>query len=148
MMCLSCPYRVICRYYSVFDCKLIIGVLGVALGDILRELLDEKDITQKQLADSINISASALGNYIQNTREPDYSTLKDVADFFNVSTDYLLDHRCNQTVSHQEDVLLHIFRSLTEEQRELFIEQGKVFIAHNNKKSAPPVYNTPKNKPD
>ena len=45
-------------------------------GDILRELLEEKELSQKQLAEDLNISASAVGNYVRNNREPDFETLK------------------------------------------------------------------------
>jgi len=60
-------------------------------GDILRDLLEQHDITQKQLAKDLNIAPSTLGNYIQNLREPDFELLKKVAAYFQVSTDYLLD---------------------------------------------------------
>ncbi|MDR0294386.1 MAG: helix-turn-helix transcriptional regulator [Oscillospiraceae bacterium] len=104
------------------------------LGEILRDLLAERDITQKQLADSLYISASTIGNYIQNTREPDYDTLKRFADYFRVTTDYLLDHRVSQTATHREDELLRLFRSLTKDQQELFLEQCKLFVTYNSKK--------------
>ena len=42
-------------------------------GDILRELLEERELTQKQLAADLHLASSTLGNYIRNIREPDYS---------------------------------------------------------------------------
>ena len=59
-------------------------------GDVLRELLEEQNLSQKQLAAELNISASALGNYIRNNREPDFEILKRIARYFCVSTDFLL----------------------------------------------------------
>ena len=106
----------------------------MSLGDILRNLMDERDITQKELADSLSIGASTLGNYIQNTREPDYEMLRTIAEYFGVSTDYLLEHKVSEGASHLEIELLRIFRSLTLDQRELYIEQGKLFVAQNHKK--------------
>ena len=97
----------------------------------------ERDITQKQLADILNVAASTLGNYIQNTREPDYETLKRLASFFDVSIDYLLEYRTTQVIYNNEDELLRVFRSLTHDQQELYIEQGKLFIAQNYKKRKP-----------
>lgn len=101
---------------------------------MLRDLIEEREITQKQLANSLNISPSTLGNYVQNVREPDFAMLKSLADYFGVSTDYLLDHRTGKALSHQEDQLLQIFRALNTDQKELYVEQGKLFIAQNNKK--------------
>ena len=107
----------------------------MTLGEKLRDLITEMDITQKQLAASINIGASTLGNYIQDNREPDYETLKALADYFSVTTDYLLDHRAtNRVVNRKEDVLLRVFRALSTDQQEFYIKQGKLFLAHYSKK--------------
>jgi len=108
----------------------------MSLGEVLRNLLDERDVTQKQLADSLNIGASTIGNYIQNIREPDYEVLRNLADFFDVSIDYLLEYRSKKSISESsyEDELLRIFRVLNSDQQEFFIEQGKLLIFYNRKK--------------
>ena len=36
-------------------------------GDILRSLLEERDITQKKLALDLNIAPSTIGGYVQNS---------------------------------------------------------------------------------
>ncbi|MCL2820278.1 MAG: helix-turn-helix domain-containing protein [Oscillospiraceae bacterium] len=105
----------------------------MSLGEMLRNLLDEWDITQKELASNINIGASTLGNYMQDIREPDYEVLKILASYFNVSTDYLLEHKTNQITSINEDELIRIFRNLSVDQQELFIQQGKLLINYNKK---------------
>ena len=110
----------------------------MTLGEILRDLLTDRDITQKQLAESLNIGASTLGNYIQNNREPDFETLKALADFFNVSTDYLLDHRRPPASDYREDELLRVFRSLKKDQKDLMIKHGKVLVNHYSKKEKLP----------
>lgn len=96
-------------------------------GDILRNLLEEKNITQKQMAADLNIAASTLGNYIRNTREPDFATLCRIAGYFCVSTDYLLDYHPSYNISPLEAELLRVFRTLTTEQQKIYIEQGKAF---------------------
>ena len=104
-------------------------------GDVLRELLEDQKITQKQLAKDLNVAPSTLGNYIRNIREPDFEILKTFADYFDVSIDYLLDHKHKgkESLTREEQTLLHIFRSLSIEQKEIYIEQGKVFMKQNNK---------------
>ena len=111
------------------------------LGDVLKELLDLHGMTQKQLAEMLALSSSALGNYVQGTREPDYNTLIRIADYFQVTTDYLLDHSSKagtpyKEASHREELLLHIFRSLTEEQQDFYLEQGQIFLRQNRKKES------------
>ncbi len=103
----------------------------MSFGDNLRELIEERDLTQKELAKQLNIAPSTMGSYVQNTREPDFNTLKLLANYFNVSTDYLLDYQSNQTISHQEDDLLRIFRSLSNSQKDICIEQCKAFVKIN-----------------
>ena len=63
----------------------------MSFGDHLRTLLEERSMTQKELAHHLNIAPSTVGSYVQNTREPDFSTLKSLAAYFHVSIDYLLD---------------------------------------------------------
>jgi transcriptional regulator with XRE-family HTH domain len=53
-------------------------------------LREEKQLTQEELAERIGISRAALSHYENNRREPDFETLKHIADFFYVNVDYLL----------------------------------------------------------
>lgn len=105
----------------------------MSLGENLRNLIDERDMTQKDLAKILNIAASTLGGYIQGYSEPDFETLKLLASYFDVSTDYLLDFQRNRSYTRNQQELLRIFDSLTPEQQELYIEQGKAFIRINAK---------------
>lgn len=102
----------------------------------LRMLIDERDLTQKELASMLKIPASTLGGYVQGTSEPDFQTLKIIASFFKVSIDYLLDYDSKGNISSREGELLRAFRSLSNEQQDLYIEQGKAFIRVNAKGNA------------
>ncbi|AFL99473.1 putative transcriptional regulator [Desulfitobacterium dehalogenans ATCC 51507] len=56
----------------------------------LIELRTSKDLTHQQMADMLGITRQAYGNYEAGKREPDHDTMKRLAEFFNVSTDFLL----------------------------------------------------------
>lgn len=56
----------------------------------LRELRTQKGLTQAELSKALQVSASSIGMYEQGRREPDNETLGRIANFFHVSTDYLL----------------------------------------------------------
>ncbi len=104
-------------------------------GDVLRELLENSNLSQKKMAEDLNISASAVGNYVRNNREPDFETLKKIAGYFHVSIDFLLSYSMdNKHPDYRDQKLLQIFHTLTEEQKELYIEQGNLFIKSNQKK--------------
>lgn len=59
-------------------------------GDRLKLLRKNSGYTQKELGEKLNISARVVGYYESNERFPDKDTLTGIADFFNVSVDYLL----------------------------------------------------------
>ena len=104
----------------------------------VRNLLEERNTTQKQLAIDLNIAPSTIGGYVQNSSEPDFETLKRFAKHFEVSTDYLLDYRTSNTATRMEDELVRVFRSMTLEQQEMYVEQGKAVVRlnHNRKEKA------------
>ena len=58
--------------------------------DRLKGLREDSDLTQEELASALQITRSALANYENAIREPDFRLLVKIADFFNVSLDYLL----------------------------------------------------------
>ncbi|ABY93705.1 XRE family transcriptional regulator [Thermoanaerobacter brockii subsp. lactiethylicus] len=60
------------------------------LGKRIKELRKKKGITQKELASYLGISDRAVGYYESGQRTPPPDILQKIADFFNVSTDYLL----------------------------------------------------------
>ncbi|MGG1792422.1 helix-turn-helix transcriptional regulator [Bacillus mycoides] len=64
-------------------------------GDILRELRKKEKITQKELALTLKLSESTIGMYERNERQPDYNTLDSIANYFGVSTDFLLGRANN-----------------------------------------------------
>ncbi len=97
----------------------------------LRSLIEERGMTQKKLATELNIAPSTIGGYVQGISEPDFQTLKRFACYFHVSTDYLLDLPLENAQTSLENELLRTFRSMTDEQQILFIEQGKVFVKAN-----------------
>lgn len=60
------------------------------IGKRIKTLRNEKKILQKDLADQLNLSQQTISLYESDKRQPDYQTLQNIADFFNVSIDYLL----------------------------------------------------------
>lgn len=100
------------------------------LGDVIKRLIDAHGISQKQLAVNLNLSPTTLGNYIRNIRQPDFKTLIAFADYFNVSVDFLLSHACpgGNGTTPDEEMLLHIFRNMSERDKQKLIAIGKVLI--------------------
>ena len=56
----------------------------------IAELRKRKKLTQVELCQRVNITQASLSGWERGRHEPDYDTLKMLAEFFGVSTDYLL----------------------------------------------------------
>lgn len=57
-----------------------------------KDIREDLDLRQKEVADYLGISRSAYSNYENGSRKPDPDTLMKLADFFRVSVDELLGH--------------------------------------------------------
>ena len=102
----------------------------------LRMLMDERDMKQKDVAAALHIPVSTLGGYVQGKSQPDFAMLKLLSNYFNVSIDYLLDNLTGDIQTEMESELLRVYHSLTAEQQELYIEQGRAFIKVNARGNA------------
>ncbi|MCR2046330.1 helix-turn-helix domain-containing protein [Acetatifactor muris] len=68
-----------------------------SVGQRLSQLRKERELGQKELAALLNMSIGTISNYENNVHAPDLATLCKLADFFQVTTDYLLGrtgYRC------------------------------------------------------
>lgn len=110
----------------------------MTFGNRLKKLMVSKGITQKQLSKELNIAASTLNGYANDKREPDYFTLKNLAEYFHVSTDYLLGISANSieiNIPSDDDtrLLLYYYRSLSPNMKDLLISQAELLYKHEKK---------------
>ena len=56
----------------------------------LKDLREDRDLKQQQVADDLGITRSAYSNYENGIREIPLAVLMKAADFYQVSVDYLL----------------------------------------------------------
>lgn len=61
----------------------------------LKELREKNNISQVKLAMDLNLNQNSISRYENSEREADYKTLIALADYFNVSVDYLLGRTKN-----------------------------------------------------
>lgn len=89
---------------------------------LLKELRLKKGLSQRELAQILNVSTGTVGNWETGTREPDFAMTIKIADFLNVSLDTLLgrERRSDQfltseVTSPSEKELLTAFRKIGQE---------------------------------
>jgi transcriptional regulator with XRE-family HTH domain len=103
----------------------------------LKELRKTKDITQEELAKQLQLSPSAIGMYETGRREPDFETLQRIADYFHVSTDYILGREEKRSPFAALPVVGNIIKTLAalspqkQEQAASYI----AFLAQDDKKA-------------
>ena len=59
-------------------------------GTLLKELREEKELSQMELSKQIDITQSSIARYELNKTEPKLTDIKKIAIFFDVSADFLL----------------------------------------------------------
>ena len=75
--------------------------------NVFKALRIASGLTQQELADKLKISRSTIGMYETGAREPDYDTLEEIADFFNVDIDYLLGRSDKTTLLPESSYYLN-----------------------------------------
>ncbi len=65
----------------------------------LKELRKTRAISQLKLAMDLGLTQNSISRYESGSREADYKTLIALAEYFNVSIDYLLERTDNPDVA-------------------------------------------------
>ena len=99
----------------------------------IKELRNEYRKTLKQMADDFGTSHQVISRYELGQTEPDFDTLIKIADYFNVSVDYLLgrtDKRftSDKTFTSEQIRLLNAFDTLIPPMQEYILEMVEKLI--------------------
>ena len=81
----------------------------------IRELMKEQHISQKRLADELQVSYSSLNNYLHGRRWLSLNLIREVCRCLNISSDYLLglsDQKHPFRLPDDEMELLKVYRTL------------------------------------
>ncbi|HAE91684.1 MAG TPA: XRE family transcriptional regulator [Tissierella sp.] len=96
-------------------------------GEILRNLRKEADITQEELGNIVGVTTSMIGMYETNARKPSYEVLLKIAEYFNVTTDYLLgksdSKTSNNKLAEQEKYIESIRLDTAEDAMKFILQQ-------------------------
>lgn len=78
----------------------------MTFGEKLKKLRLSKGMTQKDLADKLNVTFQTISKWENNTNEPDFTTLKEISKLFSVSIEYLFsdeDEEIKEIVKEEKD---------------------------------------------
>lgn len=96
--------------------------------DVIKELRLNRKLTTDDVANSIGVSGSAYRNYERGERSPSFEILVKLADFYGVTTDYLLGREpepdplamLNIKVNNQK--FIDIYQELPEFQQQVLVD--------------------------
>lgn len=102
--------------------------------DKIKELREKKKLTKKEIAKIIDVSERAYITYEYGQREPSMDTIIKLADFYEVTTDYLLGRETKKepdvltkltkeyNLTETERILVSAYLGISKEERTRFIE--------------------------
>lgn len=129
----------------------------------LKALRENAGLSQRELAAKLGVAPSTIGMWESGQREPDFGTLLQLAEFFNVSVDCLIgankhslpltEQKDIQSETEMEDILSHLEEAeglmlygdpLSDEARESIVAAMKLGMeaakAKNKEKFTPKKY--------
>lgn len=121
----------------------------ISISKNVAKLRKEKGITQEQLALALNISTQAVSKWETNTSQPDTQTLPLIADYFEVSIDYLFygeEYAYNDIYNKVWDKVAEHAQQSKEAYNEaltLFAYAHHGICRWNNKNRSPVMYDEP-----
>ncbi len=68
------------------------------VGQRIKQLRKEYNLTQQQFAELINLKNSTISLYENEKRQPEFQTLVKIADYFNVTIDWLFGRVDNKNL--------------------------------------------------
>ncbi len=106
-------------------------------GENLAFIRKSRHITQDTLATYLGVSRSTIAGYETRDREPEYHALVKIADYFQVTTDYLLGHETDQTIPMEANCMNGICcynpQNLSSEQEHMIREMIPVMTKMSNR---------------
>lgn len=80
----------------------------------LKTLREEKGLSQAAFAKDFGVAQSTVGNWEAGTREPNFETVQKIADYFDVSVDYLLCRTNESKITDTKDDTIDVQERLQE----------------------------------
>lgn len=108
------------------------------IGDRIRELRSARRMSQTELAKAIHVSQQAITKWENGKSEPSSSAIDGIANYFNVSSDYLLERTSKKTPDkslskNQKLVAYSIDPGISDEERRDIIEMVKIAMKNRRR---------------
>ena len=116
----------------------------IDISEKIKELRIEKNLKQKDVAKALNIATNTLSQFENNKGRPSLEVLTGIADFFEVSIDYLVGReddfgnvvvagQTSDQLTQKEKRLLQAFSSLPELEQNKLISDAEFYALRHVK---------------
>lgn len=107
------------------------------LGDRLKKIRIDNELTIRELADKISISKSNISNYEQNKSTPAANIIVRYSELFKLTTDWILKGEETQlNLSEEEKEVLELFNKLSDKEKWKLIGQLEYITKSNEEQTA------------
>ena len=103
----------------------------------LEDLREERGLTQNEIAEAIGTSRTNIGRWEKGLNEPSYTFVVKLANFFNVTVDYLIGNEENvstvrggspETFTEEERTLIRYYRAIGKEAKNAVFATAESFF--------------------
>lgn len=105
----------------------------------LKELRLKHGLSQKEFAEILGIKNNTYNQYEHENRTPDIETLIKIANYYNVSLDYLLENptppKTKNEFTLQEEELIDIYRELSDRNKEIILKNLYILLDPDERKN-------------
>ena len=108
----------------------------MTLGQKLKKLRTDKNLTQKDLADQLHVTFQTISKWENDENEPDIATLKELAKLYGCSVDYLISED-EQEPSKEETVAVVNNEPAPAQTQTIIIHQKEQHVCEVCKKDIP-----------
>lgn len=99
----------------------------------LKQLRKNEKLTQKEFANKLNINIDTYKSIEQNRRKINLETLIKIADFYQVTLDYILDRKIKGIITSEEYDFINIYRQLDNNRKQQTLGFMKSELNNQNK---------------
>ena len=100
----------------------------------LLDLMEKTQTTKYRLAKILGTSESTIANWLNEAATPKMESIIRMAEYFNVSTDYLLFGTNKPSYVEKKQEAVSLVKELTPEEVKKLLEYKDILISQRNKK--------------
>ncbi len=96
------------------------------IGQRIREIRNEKKMTQEYIANAVNVNVSHISNIETNKVKVSLTLLVHICNVLDTTIDYILENEYFSFDSVIERELIHIFKDMEKEKQEMLLRIAKI----------------------